>query len=292
MVEGYHALSHHGDVPVPMLWGMHGLVPALLTAYPSPAPFTRSPSSDTAPRGTDSRGPPHEHGPVLLLLPVCLMLWDMGGGPTEPPFILHLDSLLNTRDSSPSCTQPGPRHLISSPASSLRAPVGLLTPLQVPRSPLPGPSPALTLARDGGAGPAAVRGRRWRGTRSWPGDAAVAPAVVAPAAPASRRAPPAAAFMVRRGGPTRGGPPPPRLWSGAQPCSLPTPGPTLPHCTLGQNCSCPKPCPSPSRRDLSYPGQSLPAVRLDLPRVPVPPVTDAPPHWAVPQPGRAWTFWR
>lgn len=97
-----------------------------------------------------------------------------------------------------------------------------------------------------------------------------------PAAPTSRREPPAAAFMVRRGGPTRGGPPPPRLWSGAQPCALPTPGPTLPHCTLGQTCSCPKPRPSPSRGDLRYPGLSLPAVRLNLPQVQIPSVRDAP----------------
>lgn len=97
MVEGYHAFLDGGDTPVPVLWGMHGLVLAILTVFPSPTPFTRSPSSDTALLGTDNHGQPHEDCPMLLLLPVCPMFWDLDEGPTEPPFIFHLDSLLNTR---------------------------------------------------------------------------------------------------------------------------------------------------------------------------------------------------
>lgn len=71
MERGYPALPHGGDVPVPVLWGMQGLVPATFPAHPSPAPFTSSPSPDRALPGTQSHGQPHEHCPVLLLLP-CL----------------------------------------------------------------------------------------------------------------------------------------------------------------------------------------------------------------------------
>lgn len=59
MVEGYHALLHGGDIPAPELWEMYRVVLAILTAYPSPTPFTRSLSSDTALPGTDSYGQPH-----------------------------------------------------------------------------------------------------------------------------------------------------------------------------------------------------------------------------------------
>lgn len=41
MVEGCPALLHGGDIPVSVLWGMHGLVPATHTAHPSPTHFTR-----------------------------------------------------------------------------------------------------------------------------------------------------------------------------------------------------------------------------------------------------------
>lgn len=85
MVEGYHALLHGGDIPV--LWGMHGLVAAIPTAHPSPTLFTRSPSSDTALSGTDSHGQPHEHCPVLLLLPVCSMLWEIDEGAPQSPLL-------------------------------------------------------------------------------------------------------------------------------------------------------------------------------------------------------------
>lgn len=87
MVEGYHALLHSGDIPVPVLWEMHGLVPAILIVYPSPTTFIKSPSSDTALQGTDSHGQPHEHCPVLLLLPVCPTLREMGEGAPQSPLL-------------------------------------------------------------------------------------------------------------------------------------------------------------------------------------------------------------
>lgn len=167
-------------------------------------------------------------------------------GPHRAPFYPPPGFSTEHKDSSPSCTQPGPRHLTSSPASSFRALLAWMTPLQVPRLPLLGPSPALTLARDGGAGPAAVRGRRWwQGTRWWRGDAVVALTAVDPAAPTSRREPPAAAFMVRR--PEGVGRPEgaPRLPApGLEPSPAPCPPPAR-HCLTAHGGK-PVPVPNPA----------------------------------------------
>lgn len=140
MGKRYCSPSHGGDIPIPALRGMQGLVPP---THSSQHPPPRGPSGGSPSLGTTVPG---THSPAFS------------------PVGAHRDRLYPPPE--PSAGHQSPLPVVrAAPVPALRALVGLMAPPSAaqtlplgPDPPAPGPSPALTLAESHGTGQAAGSG--------------------------------------------------------------------------------------------------------------------------------------